>query len=409
MATSPIYSWPEPDNTDLVKNGALAIRTLGNAIDTTMGTMVAKTVVDAKGDLIAGTAADTVNRLAVGNNGETLVADSSTSTGLRYQAPVNANPVINSNFSVWQRGTSIASGAAAPYTADRWQIGRGGNAAGVTVSRQVTGDTTNLPFIQYCARVQRDSGNTSTAQIYFMQSFETVNSIPFAGKTVTYSFYARRGANYSEATNNLAMRVDVGTGTDQNVFTGYTGSSSPLGSGTPVTLTTTWQRFSTTFAVPSTTTEIGIFATYLPGGTAGANDYFEITGVQLEVGSVATPYKPTGATFQGELAACQRYYEQFEGNQGNAILCVNQVYTTTETLGSYYYKVEKRTAPTIAISGGTSGALSASASVVNGSVGFQDINAFFTRVTITGASGLVAGNASGVYLSYAKVTISAEL
>lgn len=86
MATSPIYSWPEPDNTDLVKNGALAIRTLGNAIDTTMGTMVAKTVVDAKGDLIAGTAADTVNRLAVGNNGQTLVADSSTSTGLAYSA-----------------------------------------------------------------------------------------------------------------------------------------------------------------------------------------------------------------------------------------------------------------------------------------------------------------------------------
>jgi hypothetical protein len=82
MATSPIYSWPEPDNTDLVKNGALAIRTLGNAIDTTMGTMVAKTVVDAKGDLIAGTAADTVARQAVGSNFAFLQADSAQSTGL---------------------------------------------------------------------------------------------------------------------------------------------------------------------------------------------------------------------------------------------------------------------------------------------------------------------------------------
>jgi len=110
MATSPIYSWPEPDNTDLVKNGALAIRTLGNAIDTTMGTMVAKTVVDAKGDLIAGTAADTVNRLAVGSNGESLVADSSTSTGLRYQADYAAgkNAIINGAFNVWQRGTSVS-------------------------------------------------------------------------------------------------------------------------------------------------------------------------------------------------------------------------------------------------------------------------------------------------------------
>ena len=220
MATSPNYSWPEPDNTDLVKNGALAMRTLGNAIDTTMATMTPKSLVDAKGDLIAATANDTPARLAVGNNGETLVADSSTSTGLRWQVPVNANPVINSNFSVWQRGTSIVGTSLIPYTADRWAIGRGGSVGGTTVTRQATGDTTNLPNIQYCARVQRDSGNTSTAQIYFMQSFETVNSIPFAGKTVTYSFYARKGANFSEVSSYLGMRVDVGTGTDQNVFTG---------------------------------------------------------------------------------------------------------------------------------------------------------------------------------------------
>jgi len=84
MATSPIYSWPEPDNTDLVKNGALAIRTLGDAIDTTMGTMVAKSIIDAKGDLIAGTAADTAARLAVGTNGLPLVADSTAATGLKW-------------------------------------------------------------------------------------------------------------------------------------------------------------------------------------------------------------------------------------------------------------------------------------------------------------------------------------
>jgi hypothetical protein len=87
MATSPIYSWPEPDNTDLVKNGALAIRTMGNAIDTTMGTMVAKTIVDAKGDIIAATAADTVSRLAVGANNTVLTADSTTATGLKWATP----------------------------------------------------------------------------------------------------------------------------------------------------------------------------------------------------------------------------------------------------------------------------------------------------------------------------------
>ncbi len=84
MATSPNYGWLEPDNTDLVKNGALAIRTLGNAIDTTMATMVPKSIVDAKGDIIAATAADTVSRLAVGANNTVLTADSSTATGLKW-------------------------------------------------------------------------------------------------------------------------------------------------------------------------------------------------------------------------------------------------------------------------------------------------------------------------------------
>jgi len=113
MATSPIYSWPEPDNTDLVKNGALAIRTLGDAIDTTMGTMVAKTIVDAKGDLIAATAADTVARLAVGTNGQTLVADSTTSTGLKWATPASGSTFVGA--SVYKPSVQTLSNAT--YTA----------------------------------------------------------------------------------------------------------------------------------------------------------------------------------------------------------------------------------------------------------------------------------------------------
>ena len=87
MASTPIYNWPTPDNTGLVKNGALDMRTLGDAIDTTMGTMVAKTIVDAKGDLIAATAADTVSRLAIGTNGQVLTADSTAATGIKWATP----------------------------------------------------------------------------------------------------------------------------------------------------------------------------------------------------------------------------------------------------------------------------------------------------------------------------------
>ena len=109
MATSPIYSWPEPDNTDLVKNGALAIRTLGDAIDTTMGTMVAKTIVDAKGDIIAATAADTVSRLAVGANNTVLTADSAEATGLKWVTSTSGGMTLLSTTSLTGATTTISS------------------------------------------------------------------------------------------------------------------------------------------------------------------------------------------------------------------------------------------------------------------------------------------------------------
>jgi hypothetical protein len=110
MATSPIYSWPEPDNTDLVKNGALAIRTLGDAIDTTMGTMVAKTIVDAKGDIIAATAADTVSRLAVGANNTVLTADSAQATGLKWATPAGGGGMtLLSTTSLSGTSTTVSS------------------------------------------------------------------------------------------------------------------------------------------------------------------------------------------------------------------------------------------------------------------------------------------------------------
>jgi hypothetical protein len=84
--TTPIYGWPVPTSSDLVKNGATAIEALGDAADATMATMVPKSIVDAKGDIIAATAADTVSRLAVGANNTVLTADSTTATGLKWAA-----------------------------------------------------------------------------------------------------------------------------------------------------------------------------------------------------------------------------------------------------------------------------------------------------------------------------------
>jgi len=299
------------------------------------------TEITAKGDLIVGTGSATFDNLAAGANGSTLVADSSTSTGLRYQAPVNANPILNSAFQIWQRGTTYSgSVGGVPYTADRWCVYSG--ADNRTISRQATGDTTNLPFIQYCARIARNSGITTTNAIDFSQSIETLNSIPYAGKTVTVSFYARAGANYSAASSYLDSRLYSGTGTDQNnLNAGFTGSSLLITQNN--VLTTTWQRFSMTVAVGATATELEIRFRFTPTGTAGANDYYEVTGVQLEVGSVATPFKTNGATIQGELSACERYFQIVTGQ-----MCSGA--NTTTVYGGVNFRTQMRTAPSVALS-----------------------------------------------------------
>jgi len=255
----------------------------------------------AKGGIVAGTGANTTGVLTVGADGTTLVANSASATGVAWTAgnPI-PNPVLNSSYQVWQRGTSIAVTAnTATYTADRWMLNPSGLNLACTVSRQATNDTTNLPNIQYCARVQRNSGQTGTAPMYFAESFETINSVPFSGKTVTMSFYARAGANFSSTSNNLSFYVDSGTGTDQNsIVTGYTGGATPVSNS--ATLTTTWQRFTATGTIATSATEIAVRFTHSPTGTAGANDYYEVTGVQLDIGSVALPFRtyasPTSLT-----------------------------------------------------------------------------------------------------------------
>ena len=311
------------------------------------------TEITAKGDLIVGTGSATFDNLAAGANGSTLVADSAATTGLRYSpAPAIGNPILNSAYQVWQRNTSATyTGATNQYTgADRWSyLGSAGSSA--TISRQATGDTTNLPNIQYCTRYLRTASNTDTNTLYFAQTFETINTYQFVGKTITLSFYARKGANYSAASSYLAANLAYGTGTDQALNGGAAANNIVTQQNV---LTSTWTRFSVTAAVPTAATQLVAMFTFVPVGTAGAADYYEITGVQIDQGSVALPFRTYAATLQGELAACQRYcYRRSTTSTGYGMATIT-ANGANDGYARFDLPVRMRTTPTTTLAGSAS-------------------------------------------------------
>lgn len=265
-------------------------------------TDAAATPLTTKGDLYTFGTSDT--RLAVGSDGSTLVADSSASTGLRWQEPKTNNFVINGDCRIAQRGTAaitLSSSTSTNFPVDRfWVTGH----SGATTQQQ---SSISLTGFSNAVRVTRTVGNTTTSDLSFVQTFETATSIPLQGKTVVLSFWARAGANFSPSGSTLTSRVYTGTGTDQGGFGfSWTGTANPINQGN--TLTTSWQRFTASGTISASATQVQLFFFCSPTGTAGANDWFEITGVQLEIGSVATPFRTATGTLAGELAACRRYF-----------------------------------------------------------------------------------------------------
>jgi hypothetical protein len=354
----------------------------------------------AKGDLVVGTTTNDSGILGVGSNGETLVADSSQTTGLRYNPPVGslANPIINGGLDIWQRGTSFTAGSV--MTADRWRSYRGSDVAGATISRQTATDATLLPNIQYSIRTQRDSGNSATNSMNLAQSLETVNSIPFAGKSLTVTFYAKKGANFSAASDLLTLRFVSGTGTDQAINGTYTGAVTTEGT---FTLTADWQRFALNVSAPTTMNEFALRFFYTPVGTAGANDWFEVTGVQVDLGtwtaSTAPTFRRSGGTLAGELAAAMRYYQK-SYNQGTAPATnttdglVGTWSTAVDRMLGIRYPVVMRVAPTVTIysSNGTSGKVTtfagvdAGGSVIGDLIGDAGYRSLYTGTNVTAST-----------------------
>jgi hypothetical protein len=371
---------------------------------------IQNTIVDAKGDLITATAADVPARLAVGSNGDYLLADSSTSTGLRWQGDYAAgkNKIINGDFSIWQRGTSFTNPTLGTYTADRWkQGGRNAEPTSSSLTRETfTPGTAPVAGYEgaYFARSTITTVGSTTSYAPFTQLIEDVRT--FAGQTVTISFWAKSDSN---RTGLVFMTQEFGSG----------GSAAVTTSTSNLVTTTSWSRFTFTVAVPSISGKtIGTNSnlTLAIRQAAASGSVLDIWGVQVEAGSVATAFQTATGNFGNELAAAQRYYYRNSPVAASVALAVGMANLTTEARGVIKFPTTMRARPTALEQSGTASDYSVQSSGSTNTT-CSAVPVFFTAtqeeacVNFTVASGLTAGD--GVLLRTATTAAylgwSAEL
>ncbi len=269
---------------------------------------------------------------------------------------LSRNYVLNSNMTVLQRGTSNVAFGATTYAADQWRVGRSGSVAGATWSLNTP--TSNTGF-KNATNIIRDSGGTATATLNLTQPFETAG-IELRGKTVTLSFYAIKGNTYSATNSELSFGYQSSSVAPESIVynTGgiFNSGNADLSTGTEtVELQSSWTRHSATFTIPTTANAFQIWFTFTPVGTAGANDFYRITGVQLEEGPVATTYKPNGSSYVQELASCQRYYYRIQATGVSDRFASG--FCASSTTGDFiqHFPVTMRSAPAALETTGTAG------------------------------------------------------
>jgi len=235
------------------------------------------------------------------------------------------NRIINGNFDIWQRGTSFSTASGVnEYSADRFRTE--GNLANTAISQQTftQGQTAVPGYPRYFCRIAFNGGNTN-GYWAFQQRIESPHNLGGDG-TYTLSFYIR------------ATTGTIAAGAWNFGLNGV--AAGPA-------LTTTFQKVTSTSTISgaSEATHQTAYLFYLPQNTSALS--VDIAQVQLEVGSVATPFERR--PFGHELALCQRYCERMLASGAGQIFSMGFASSGNEYRGSLNY-LPKRVDPTITTS-----------------------------------------------------------
>ena len=234
------------------------------------------------------------------------------------------NKLINGSMNVYQRGSVNATTSGA-YTLDRWFV----TPTGATVT--VTQSTATVPT-NFTASLNV-AGAASVTNVSAYQRIESLNCQELtSGSQVTVSGYIRQSTGSAVTTATVALTTP--TASDN-----YTSTSSAATTYTiPSFASATWTYFSNTFTLTTGCTN-GLQLT-IALGTGLTTGSFNITGVQLEVGSVATPYERQ--IYSDQLAQCQRYY-------CNSLTASGYANNTAAISLSLTFPVTMRVTPTVTI------------------------------------------------------------
>lgn len=381
------------------------------------------TVIDAKGDLLVGSAADTVARLAVDTtDGAVLIADSTATNGVSWQ-PQNTgvrNLLYNGAMQVAQRATSATGlNGSGYYTVDRWEQGTstGGTWTQSQESDGPTGSgfTKSLKMLCTTAQASLSAGSI----LYIRQSLEgqdcqSIRKGTSSAKQLTLSFWVKANVTGTY----VATLID-----DDN--------TREVGKTYTVSAANTWEFKTLTFPADTTGTlnndngrSLQAFFWLVAGSTytsgtlqttwgsitnanravgqvnlaSAINNYWQVTGVQLNVGSVAAPFE--FKSYGQELRECQRYYYRMQAQGGvYSRFAVGQVYTTNNSVNLVIFPVTMRTSPTALEQSGTAShycVLNSAGNIVACSAVpvFNWANIYNAETVFTVASGLTAGNAT---------------